>query len=55
MTAYDPVRFVVEDEATFSAIVPAAARIEKLAGGFKFTEGPVWTNDGGGPPGSVVR
>jgi gluconolactonase len=28
--------------------VPAEARIEKLAGGFRFTEGPVWTNAGGG-------
>ncbi|MDQ3702629.1 MAG: SMP-30/gluconolactonase/LRE family protein [Chloroflexota bacterium] len=48
MTAYDPVRFVVKDAAAFTAIVPADARIEKLAGGFKFTEGPVWTNGGGG-------
>lgn len=28
------------------AIVPAGARIEKLAGGFQFIEGPVWTRDG---------
>ncbi|MGH9659054.1 MAG: SMP-30/gluconolactonase/LRE family protein [Bryobacteraceae bacterium] len=28
------------------AIVPAAAKIEKLAGGFAFTEGPVWQQDG---------
>src|SRR5581483_9613673 len=28
------------------AIVPADARIEKLAGGFKFTEGPVWVHSG---------
>ncbi|MCL5746277.1 MAG: SMP-30/gluconolactonase/LRE family protein [Acidobacteria bacterium] len=27
-------------------IVPAGARIEKLAGGFQFTEGPVWIRDG---------
>jgi gluconolactonase len=28
------------------AIVPAGAKIEKLAGGFAFTEGPVWLKDG---------
>ncbi len=28
------------------AIVPADARIEKLAGGFDFTEGPIWHPDG---------
>jgi gluconolactonase len=27
-------------------IVPAGARVEKLAGGFAFTEGPIWTYDG---------
>ncbi|MCL4402786.1 MAG: SMP-30/gluconolactonase/LRE family protein [Acidobacteria bacterium] len=27
-------------------IVPASARIEKLAGGFGFTEGPVWIHEG---------
>jgi len=29
-----------------NAIVPAEARIEKLASGFQFTEGPVWHPDG---------
>jgi gluconolactonase len=29
-------------------LVPPAAKIEKLAGGFQFTEGPVWVKDGGG-------
>ncbi len=29
------------------AIVAPAAKIEKLAGGFLFTEGPVWVRDGG--------
>ena len=29
-----------------NAIVPADARIEKLAGGFDFTEGPIWHPDG---------
>ena len=27
-------------------IVPAGARLERVAGGFEFTEGPVWTRDG---------
>lgn len=27
-------------------LVPKDAKIEKLAGDFKFTEGPVWTRDG---------
>jgi gluconolactonase len=30
------------------AIVPREAKIEKLAGGFTFTEGPVWVPDNGG-------
>jgi gluconolactonase len=29
------------------AIVPVGARIEKLAGGFQFLEGPVWVPEGG--------
>ncbi|HEU0247394.1 MAG TPA: SMP-30/gluconolactonase/LRE family protein [Gaiellaceae bacterium] len=28
------------------AIVPAGAALERIAGGFEFTEGPVWTRDG---------
>jgi len=28
------------------AIVPADARLKRIAGGFEFTEGPVWTRDG---------
>src|SRR5262249_57476602 len=27
-------------------IVPPGARLERVAGGFEFTEGPVWTRDG---------
>jgi gluconolactonase len=30
----------------FNALVPEAARIEKLAGGFRFVEGPVWVAEG---------
>jgi gluconolactonase len=32
--------------AGIDAIVPADARLERVAGGFEFTEGPVWTRDG---------
>jgi gluconolactonase len=48
MTAYDPARFAVRDEAELRRIVHSDARIEKLAGGFGFVEGPVWTNADGG-------
>ena len=34
-------RFDVRDPA-FSALVPQDAELERVAGGFKFTEGPVW-------------
>ena len=30
----------------FDALVPQGAKIEKLAGGFVFTEGPVWDRRG---------
>jgi gluconolactonase len=32
--------------AGINEIVPADARLERVAGGFEFTEGPVWTRDG---------
>ncbi len=38
-------RIVRLDEAV-DTIIPPTAKIEKLAGGFKFTEGPVWHHDG---------
>jgi len=34
--------FDIRDEAEFRKIVPENAKVEKLAGGFRFTEGPVW-------------
>ena len=37
---------IVRLDAAADAVIPQAARIEKLAGGFKFTEGPVWHHDG---------
>src|ERR1700691_1733260 len=33
-------------DAALDAIVPAGAKIEKLADGFGFTEGPIWFEDG---------
>lgn len=38
---------IVRVDPSLNAIVPSDARIEKLAGGFTFTEGPVWVRDGG--------
>ena len=37
---------IVRLDPAFDRIVPKDARIEKLAGGFQFTEGPVWHPDG---------
>ena len=37
---------VVMVDPALREIVPADAKIEKLAGGFKFTEGPVWVHAG---------
>lgn len=39
-------RALVPRDPAFSRIVPDDARIEKLAGGFRFTEGPVWDRTG---------
>lgn len=48
MTTMGSGRFEVRDEAAFQKIISPEARIEKIAGGFGFTEGPVWTNADGG-------
>jgi gluconolactonase len=37
---------VVSRDTGLKKIVPEGARIEKLAGGFRFTEGPVWMREG---------
>jgi gluconolactonase len=37
---------VIRADSALDAIVPPGARIEKLAGGFQFVEGPVWSPDG---------
>jgi gluconolactonase len=33
-------------DAALEAVIPADARLERVAGGFEFTEGPVWARDG---------
>ena len=38
---------VVRLDPALDEIVPSPLRLEKLAGGFLFTEGPVWVRDGG--------
>jgi gluconolactonase len=37
---------VERSDSRLDAIVPPDARLERVAGGFEFTEGPVWTRDG---------
>jgi gluconolactonase len=37
---------IVRLDPAFDAIVPRDAQIEKVAGGFQFTEGPLWRSDG---------
>jgi gluconolactonase len=37
---------IVRVDVGLDAIVPPEARLEQVAGGFEFTEGPVWTADG---------
>jgi gluconolactonase len=40
--------FEVVDRAAFQKILPEAARVQKLAGGLRFVEGPVWVSEPGG-------
>lgn len=42
-----PLAKVIRLDRALDRIVPAGARLEKLAGGFEFLEGPVWVPDGG--------
>ena len=41
-----PVGSIARLDPALDALVPQSARIEKLAGGFQFTEGPVWRPEG---------
>jgi gluconolactonase len=38
---------ILRVDPAMDALVPAAAKIEKVAGGFQFTEGPLWFKDTG--------
>lgn len=56
----DPPRRIVRLDPKFDELVPADATVETLAGGFKWTEGPVWDKAGGyllfsDIPNNVVR
>jgi gluconolactonase len=52
LDVYAADRAAVTEEASFELVgdggglVPADARLERVAGDFEFTEGPVWTRDG---------
>ena len=50
---------IVRVDPAFDALVPKDAKIEKVAGGFTFTEGPLWRPEGllwfSDVPGNVVR
>ncbi len=37
---------VMRNDPALAKLIPAGAQVEKLAGGFAFTEGPVWTREG---------
>lgn len=45
-SAWDAPLEVIRTDAALDAIVPANAALEKVAGGFVFTEGPVWVRKG---------
>ncbi len=46
--AHDVKLHVERRDPALDAILPAGARLEKLADGFSFTEGPVWVPEGNG-------
>jgi gluconolactonase len=46
--AFDKANFEIRNEVEFSKIMPPASKLKKLAGGMKFTEGPVWIASGNG-------
>jgi gluconolactonase len=47
-SAAEPAELRVERiDARLDAVVPADASLQRVAGGFEFTEGPVWSRDGG--------
>jgi gluconolactonase len=47
VTPAEPVECeIVRIHSTFDQVVPLGARMERIASGFEFTEGPVWTEGG---------
>lgn len=55
--AYKPQEFVLElikKDPALDAIIPANAKLEKLATGFLFTEGPVWVLTSDNSPGYLL-
>ncbi|MGC8744428.1 MAG: SMP-30/gluconolactonase/LRE family protein [Verrucomicrobiia bacterium] len=40
-------RFLIKNDEVFKKLISADAKLEKLAGGLRFTEGPVWVSAGG--------
>jgi len=45
--AYPTMGTIIRKDARFDKLVPRDAKLEKLADGFKWAEGPVWIADGG--------
>jgi gluconolactonase len=45
--AYPAMGSILRKDPAFDKLVPRDAKLEKLADGFKWTEGPVWISDGG--------
>lgn len=45
----DPSTFgtILRKDARFDKLIPPSAQLEKLAGGFEWSEGPVWAREGG--------
>ena len=61
MSAYPSLGSIERKDPRFDALIPPGARMEVLAGGFDWTEGPVWVKDGGYllfsviPPNKVLK
>jgi gluconolactonase len=47
VVAHDAGGRIERQDPALDEIIPAGAKVEKLAGGFQFLEGPVWVRDGG--------
>lgn len=55
--AYKPQEFapeVIKKEAALDALIPTNAKLEKLATGFQFTEGPLWVPSSDTAPGYLL-